>query len=156
MRKKTAVLLAFSVIVALVAGTSAFAGSGCSKSAAKQAAQTAGAHPDCCGAAATAEGQPCCPRMATEQALVALKTAASESGCSKAQAAVETAELAVKKAEQTTGCSKSKAAAEQAAMVALKDAAEATGCDKAKAAVETALVAYNEQDAAAEKKDAVQ
>jgi len=161
MRKNSAVLLAFLMIFVVAASTSAFAGSGCSKTDAKQASKTASGGSGCSKTAAeattaSADGKPCCSKMATEDALAALKTASEESENDKAKAAVQTAELAVQKAEQTTGCSKSKGEAQEAAMVALKEAAEAIGCDKAKAAVETALVAYNAEQETEEQKDPVQ
>lgn len=137
MQKKTVVIVTgLSLVLFLGAGFALAGGAGCNKSAA-----TAGNGTGCNKSAA--EGKPCCSRMATEQALAALKTAAEESGSAKAVEAVQAAELAVKKAQDTTGCAGSRAAAEEAAMVALKTAAETAGCAKAKAAVETALVAYN-------------
>jgi hypothetical protein len=130
-KRSVVVLVALSLIMFMAAGTGALAGGeGCSKSAAK-AAKTADASAGtgCSKTAAqtaSAEGKPCCTKMAVEQALLALKTAANDSGCGTAAAAVEAAQVAVKQAEQTTGCSKSKAAAQEAAMVALQEAAEAT------------------------------
>lgn len=145
-KKSVAIVTALSLVLFFGAGFAFAGGAGCSKAAAQHAG-TAANGTGCNKSAdtANAEGKPCCSRMATEQALAALKVAAEESGSPKAMEAVEAAELAVKKAQDTTGCAKSRAAAEEAAMVAMKNAAEVAGCPKAKAAVETALVAYNNE-----------
>ena len=149
MRKKSPIVAAALSLLLVLGATATFAGgAGCNKSAAKQA--THAAHPCGQSASETAEGKPCCSRMAMDQAVVALRTAAEESRSTEAIEAVQAAEIAIKKAQETTGCVKSKAAAEEAALAALKRAADLAGSAQAQSAVDAALVAYNdEHDSAA-------
>ena len=145
MLKKSLIVVAALSLLSLLAANVVFAGgAGCNKAAAQQAAHAAG------HAAGAADGKPCCSRMAMDRAVVALRSAAAESGSAEAIEAMQAAEVAVKKAQDSTGCVKSKAAAEEAALAALKRAAELAGSAKAKSAVDTALVAYNDEHEAAE------
>jgi hypothetical protein len=148
MRHTRTVVLVFalSLILVLATGVAAVGGVGCSKES-THASGHDGEGDGCRAKHASGEQGPCCAKQANEQALAALQTAAADSGCPKAAAALQAAELAVKQTQTAGGCSKSRASAEQAAMVALQEAADASGCPKAQTAVKTALATYNDEQA---------